>query len=46
MMSVQSHLEDGLIKGNGGGSELQEVGSPPRPTPRRQGSYWLLKALG
>ena len=32
-MAEQSHLEDGLIKGNDGGSELQEVDSPPRPPP-------------
>jgi len=30
----RSHLEGGgLIKGNDGGSELQEVGSPSRPAP-------------
>jgi len=31
MMPLQSHLEGGLIKGNDGGTELQEVGSPPHP---------------
>jgi len=33
MMSLQSHLDDGLIKGNDGGSELQEVGPHPVQPP-------------